>query len=254
VRHPRILSVLLVIGVLVLSAFALHAQEVEVTAVPPDPLPEESAEDAAEGIVDFTIEAAEGTVNTLENLIERLLTPPESDLARVLLVIGGVILLIGGWRIYDFVIIVAGFLIGASFAVSLVSPDDTLLVLGALLIGGLIGAGLGLLLYHVAVFLIGAYIGAILTASAAITLDLTPISSLVLLIGAILGGVILLVLSFELLVLLSAIVGAQMLALGLGLGVPWVLLFAVVGIVIQLALMRSLNYSIRRRRSRPLAR
>lgn len=253
-RHPHFLRAVVMIALLAVGAGVLHAQEAEITAVPPDTPAEETAEDAAEGIVDFTIEAAEGTVNTMENLIERLLTPPESDLARVLLVIGGVILLIGGWRIYDFVIIVAGFLIGASFAVSLVPPDDTLLVLAALLIGGLIGAGLGLLLYHVAVFLIGAYIGAILTASAAAALDLTPISSLVLLIGAILGGVILLVLSFELLVLLSAIVGAQMLALGLGLGAAWVLLFTVIGIVIQLALMRSFNYSIRRRRSRPLAR
>jgi hypothetical protein len=116
-------------------------------------------------------------------------------------------------------------------------------------IGGLVGALVSIFLYHVAVFIIGAYIGILLTGSIAAALSLTPVSPLALLIGAIIGGLILLALSFEFLVLLSAVVGAQMLSLGLGLDAIWTFVFALIGIVAQLGLMRAYKYDFRRRRS-----
>ena len=61
-------------------------------------------------------------------------------------------------------------------------------------------------------------------------------------------------LSFELLILFSALVGAQMVTLALGLSPLWTLVLAVVGVIIQLGLARSFRYDWRRRRVRPFYR
>lgn len=227
--------------VIMLAVFFVLAQDDP--TINPQP-----AEEAAADIVDATVEAAEETATALDEFIERLTTSPQSDVARVLLVVGGIILLAAGWRVYDFIIIIAGFLIGAMIMLSLVTTENTLIALGAMLLGGLVGAALGAFLYYVAVFLIGAYLGTLLTAAAANALSLEPVSALALLAGGIVGGVVLIGLSFEFLVLLSSLVGGQMLSLGLGLGVGWTVLFVLAGIVIQFALIRGFNYDFRRRR------
>jgi len=229
----------LCIGIFSLSTVA-WAQEA--TPVPFD--------DTAEDIVDTTVDAAEETAEEIDNFVDRLVSSPQTDVARVLMVLGGIILLVAGWRIYDFIVLVAGFLIGASIAVSLVTDQSEIIEIAAFLIGGVLGAILGAVLYFFAVFVIGAYIGVVLTSAAATALDLTPISDVALLVAAIIGGLILIALSFEFLVLFSAIVGAQMLSLGLGLGAGWTLLFAIAGVIIQFGLMRALKYDFRRRSNR----
>lgn len=248
-RHHTL--VLIVTLILLAAAIPLAAQDVtpiiENTPLPPT----EGLEEAAAEVVDLAVGSAEGAASALDDLIRRLTATPQSDLARLVLIIGGVVLLVAGWRVYDFIVIIAGLLIGAMVAASLVTTDNAVILLAALLIGGLIGAAVAYFLYYVAVFLIGAYIGILLTNALAAALSLTPVSALVLLIGGLVGGLVLIGLSFEFLVLLSALVGAQMLALGLGLEVIWTLIFAVVGVIIQFALMRSFRYDFRRRR-RPI--
>jgi hypothetical protein len=64
----------------------------------------------------------------------------------------------------------------------------------------------------------------------------------------VIGGAVLIGLSFELLVVLSALVGAQMLTRGLGLDAIWTLIFAAVGIIVQIGLVRAYKYDFRRRR------
>jgi hypothetical protein len=238
----RLIRIIVAVLVLVTSVIVTSAQDPPPTTVPGD--------DVAEDIVDFTVETAEGAASSLDDFLDRLITTPKSDIARVLLVVGGVILLVAGWRVYDLIIVIAGFVIGASVAVSLVTSENTLIVVGALLLGGLIGAFLSVFVYHIAVFLIGAYVGIVLTNALAAALDVTPISALILFIGGIIGGIVLLGLSFEFLVVLSSLVGAQMLSLGLNLDVMWTLIFAIIGVVVQLGLMRTLNYSFRRRSRR----
>jgi hypothetical protein len=201
----------------------------------------------AEGAVGLAESAAEVSAGALQDFLARLAEVPQNDAARVLLVIGGVVLLIAGWRIYEFIIVLAGLLMGASVGLALVGESEMLIQAAALLIGGLIGAALAVFLYYVAVFLIGAYIGIILTGAIAVALGVDPVSSLVILIGAIVGGLLLLALSMELLILLSALVGAQLLSLGLGLGPEWTLIFAVLGVIVQLIAARSFGYDIRRR-------
>lgn len=235
----RSLITLLFVFLVAFTVYPVFGQTTpDVTPVP---------EDVAGEIVNLTTETAEATAATLEDFLNRLVQTPRTDAARVLLIAGGLILLLAGWRIYEVIILVAGFLIGASIATALIVTDSALINIAVLLIGGIIGVALSALLYYVAVFLIGAYIGIALTSGLAAALALTPVSALVLLIGGILGGAILVGLSFEFLILISALVGAQMLTLGLGLDAVWTIILAVVGIIVQLALTRTLNYEIRRR-------
>jgi hypothetical protein len=239
--HKLLIIGFLMLLVLIPASFTL-AQDLAPTSVPND-----EVEQTAGDIVDFTTQTAQVTANTLEDFINRLIQTPKSDVARVLLIIGGVLLLVAGWRIYDFVTLVAGFLIGAMIALSLVVTDNTLITIAAILLGGLIGAALGYFLYYIAVFLIGAYIGVVVTSGLAFQFALGPVNPVVLLIGALIGGLVLIGLSFQFLILLSALVGAQMLSLGLGLAPVWTLILAAVGVIVQLALARAYNYDWRRR-------
>jgi hypothetical protein len=212
---------------------------------------QETPEETAENIVAVTMEAAESTAAAGENLLDRLIQVPQSELARVFLIAGGLLLLLAGWRIYEYVVLIAGFLIGASVAASLVITDSTLISLVVTLIGGLIGAVLSVLVYYLAVFLIGAYVGIALTSGLGAALALAPVSSIALLLGGVIGGMVLLGLSFQFLIVLSALVGAQMLTLGLGLQATWTLILAVVGIIVQFMLVRSLHYEFPRTMRRP---
>ena len=226
--------------IMILLVVFLSVPVMAQTEVPPP-------DDVAEDLVEATVAATENTAETLQEFVDQLLQPPESELVQVLMVLGGVLLLVVGWRIYDYIILVAGFLMGASIAVSLVTTDSEWMMLLIFLIGGLVGLALSYFLYQIAVFIIGAYLGILLTSSLAIALDLTPVSALALLIGGLIGGIILLGLSFELLVLVSAVVGAQLLTLALNLDGIWTVILALIGIVVQFGLMRSFKYSFRRR-------
>ena len=192
--------------------------------VAPVTLAQDDAGDTAEDIISLTEDTAEGTLATVEDFLNRLVTPPEGEVTRLLMLFGGVILLVLGWRIYEYIILISG-------------------VLGWRIYECI----LSILLYYVAVFIIGAYTGMVLTAAIAGALNLTPISALALLIAAIVGGLILLGLSMELLAFVSAVVGAQMIALALDLTDEWIIILAFVGIVLQLGIARLSGTSIRRR-------
>lgn len=247
---------LTLIGLLVLALFstgALLAQDPLATPVPiftatpgvqPTAIP---GEEVADELVDITVDAGQATINLIDDFINRLTTTPQSDVVRVLMIIVGVLLLLAGWRIYDYIALIAGFVVGALVAMSLINTTDQLVTLLVALIGGVIGAALGAFLYTIAVFLIGVYVGVLLTNGLAATLALTPVSPLVLLIGGLVGGLLMVALSFELLILFSALVGAQMLTLALGLPPLWTLIIAVIGVVIQLGLARAFRYDFRRR-------
>ncbi len=227
------------LALLLMSTTLVFAQD----ATPPVT----GAEDIAQDLVDITEGAAEGTVATVDTLISNLIQPPRSDIARLLLIVGGVLLLVAGWRFYEYIILIAGMIIGATVALSLITTNSVIIAVLVMLVGAVIGAILSVFLYYVAVFLIGAYVGIILTGTVAAALSLTPVSPIALLIGAIIGGLIMLAVSIEFLILVSAIVGAQMLVLGLGLGAVWILIFAVFGIILQLVLTRAFRYEFRRR-------
>lgn len=231
----------LLIGILLLVVVLVAVALTQQTA----PLPDEQL---AGNLVDLTVDTAQQTASTLSDFMNRLITPPQTSLVRILLIIGGIALLLAGWRIYDYIVIIAGAVVGATIALSLVTTDNTVITVAAVVIGGLLGAALGVFLYYAAVFIIGAYIGIVLANAFLTAISTTPPSELGLLVGGIVGGLILLALSFEFLVLLAALVGAQMLSLGLGLPLIWTVIFTIIGVLVQLALMRTYNFDFRRRR------
>jgi len=251
----RQLGIIGFIVLALLSAGVMLAQDPLATPIPiitatpggvvqPTVIP---GEEVAGELVDITVDAGQATVSLIDNFIARLTTSPQSDLMRVILILGGVLLLLAGWRIYDYIALIAGFIVGALVAMSFVNPSDQLVSLLVALVGGVIGAALGAFLYYVAVFLIGVYVGVLLTNGLAATLTLAPVSPFVLLIGGLIGGLLMVALSFELLILFSALVGAQMITLALGLPPLWTLVIAVIGVIIQLGLARAFRYDFRRR-------
>lgn len=241
--HSRIWWIvgLLALALVIPAAF-VGAQDAVPTSVPND-----AVEKTAGDIVDFTTQTAVTTADTLQGFIDRLVQTPKSDFARILLIVGGVILLAAGWRIYDVITLIAGFMIGALVALSLLNTDNTLITIAGILVGGLIGAALGYFVYIVAIALIGAYLGVVVANGIAFQLALSPINPIVLLIAAILGALVMVGLSFQFLILLSALVGAQMLTLGLGLAPVWTLIFAAIGVILQLGLARAYNFDWRSR-------
>lgn len=210
------------------------------------PTPAATEDPAAESLVETAQGAADAITGTAANLWDQIVQTPQSDIARVVLLIGGIILLVAGWLVYEWIILIAGFFIGGAVALGLVDNPDALVAFVAFLIGGVIGAALGALLYYIAVFLIGGYVGIAITQAIAAALSLTPVSLIAVIVGFVVGGIVLVFLSMELLIIFSAIVGAQLIALALDLGVEWVLLIALVGIVIQFVAARARGVNFRR--------
>lgn len=241
------LNRLLIISLVIVALMGMATHHVLAQAATPANGPGETAQT----IVQATTQAAQTTAGTAEHVLNQLLQQPRSNIMRALLLIGGVILLLAGWRINEIIILIGGFLIGAAVATSLVVTDNAFLEIAILLIGGFIGAALSALMYYVAVFLIGAYVGMALTGGLGTALALTPVSAIALLIGGLIGGLVLIGLSFEFIILLSALVGAQMITLSLGLGMIWTVILAVIGIFVQLGLTRTFHYRFRRHIRRP---
>ena len=243
-----------IVTLLVMSAALVgivNAQGVVVTTVPtPNSATITSIatpDAAAATIAGAATDAAQSISGTAQGLWAQLAQVPQSDLARVLLILGGVVLLLAGWVVYEWIILIAGFLIGATTALSLFPQANTLVALLVFLIGGVIGIAIGGLLYYVAVFLIGAYLGIVIAEGVAVALNIPPLSSIGVLVAGIVGGLILILLAQELLIVLSSVVGAQMIALALGLGVGWMLLLALIGIIVQFGAARMRGIDFRRR-------
>jgi len=219
------------------------------TSNPNDPIIAITGNDisrAADEAVEATETFTDVTGTQIESFLQRLVEPPSSQLAQVLFIVAGIVLLVFGWRVYNYIVILAGAWVGASLASAAIVTNSFIIEVAAILIGGFIGAMIAVFLYFIAVFIIGMYVGAILTTTLAIALNLTPISGLVLLVGAIIGGFILMALSAELVIFISALVGAQMLTAGLGLNREWMLIFAIMGIAIQIAATRFYSIDLRR--------
>ena len=79
----------------------------------------------------------------------------------IVLVAGGLLSCVAGYRVFRFVLGIYGFILGALLASSLVGPDQTLWMVAAAIVGGLAGAAILVLGYFVGVALIGAGVGAL---------------------------------------------------------------------------------------------
>ena len=211
-------------------------------------------EGATNSIVQITESTAEGISALISDFLNRLYNITNNDFIRVMMVVVGAIFLVAGWRIYNWIIILAGALVGGTIAVAAFGGTSTTLEIVAFVIGALIGGFLGYFVYYGAVFMVGAYIGIVFATLIAQSLDLLPIAPLVLFGIAVVGGIIMLGLSFELLVVLASVLGAQLIVMGLGLtpAAIWLGVLILIGIFLQIRLTRRSGYSVRRRPSRNL--
>lgn len=182
-------------------------------------------------------------------------------LFRLLYIVAGVLLLVMGWRAYKVALGVIGFAIGSGVGASVVANagGGAALTLVSSLLVGIIASMLAVFAYYVAVVIFGGYVGVLLTGQVLSLLGITAEPStnlLFLIVGAVLGGALALALSFELVVVLTSYLGAVMLAAGLRLtaqpnGLVWVAALFILGVVLQIAVARSMNENAFRRREIP---
>ena len=83
--------------------------------------------------------------------------------AALLLMAGGVIACIAGYRLFRIVLAIYGFVLGAVIASSIVGPTNTLGMIGAALGGGLAGALILVFAYFAGIALAGGALGALLS-------------------------------------------------------------------------------------------
>lgn len=177
----------------------------------------------------------------MEDLVQRL-GPTQLPL-RTLAVLGGVVLLFVGWKIYRFVVALPGFFVGAVLGAQVgyqLSQSGWIALVG-LMLGGVLGVWLALTLHDLAVFAIGALGGIFLVGNLWPLLAQTPVPLLLEIAGGIVAGLVLLAMARTWMMLLSAAVGATMLVWGIHEHVFWIVVLFLLGIIVQLGLSRALG-------------
>ncbi len=129
--------------------------------------------------------------------------------AGVILVLVGLVACFAGYRLFRAVLTIYGFLLGALFASTLVSPSDTVAMLVALGVGGLLGAVILYLGYFVGVGLVGAGLGATLAYGFWLQWYRSDPGTLVVLFCAAVGAALALVLQRVVVIVATAFLGAQ---------------------------------------------
>jgi Domain of unknown function (DUF4203) len=81
--------------------------------------------------------------------------------AAIVLVAGGLLACVAGYRVFRVVLGIYGFILGALLASSFVGYDQTIWLVVAAAVGGLAGAAILIVTYFVGVALIGAGVGAV---------------------------------------------------------------------------------------------
>ncbi|MEZ4599555.1 MAG: DUF4203 domain-containing protein [Syntrophotaleaceae bacterium] len=161
--------------------------------------------------------------------------------------IAGGLCLVYGFRIYQFVVMLPGFLLGglAGFVLGAMQWGEIAGVLVAL-VGACFGAGLAWGLHQLAIFILGAVGGGIIVIAVSETVWNTTPDELIILIGALLGGGLLLYLAKAFIIVKSSFIGALLIAYGAGQLVNpiiWIAL-TLLGIGIQFGVARVFRLKI----------
>jgi hypothetical protein len=134
--------------------------------------------------------------------------------AGILLVVAGLLACFAGYRLFRATLTIYGFVLGALFASTLVSPGDTVAMLVALGVGGLLGALALYAGYFVGVALVGAGLGATLSYSVWVQWRGSDPGILIVLLFAVVGAVAATMLQRAVVVVATAFLGAQTVVAG----------------------------------------
>ena len=159
-----------------------------------------------------------------------------SSVVRFIIGLAGVLFLVAGFALYEFLIQITGFILGGivgSYIAASGLHSEGLGVIVGFIVGGVLGAGLAMLLSVLGIFAAGFFVGATFISGAWSGLLHQAPPQAVPIIAGIIGGVILLALYRLWIVLLTAIIGAALFGLSIGAGVGWWILFCLLGIGIQ---------------------
>lgn len=157
----------------------------------------------------------------------------------ILSLILGISLLFFGRRLFWLFVAVAGFIAGITLAPQLISSQSELVILFIAIIFGIIGAFLAIFLEGIAIliagFLAGGYLMTTLVASLGVSVSADPSMSYI--IGGIIGLLLVAVFFGWAIIILSALLGAQIImpALHVSESIHWgvFLVLVVVGIAVQ---------------------
>jgi len=166
------------------------------------------------------------------------------DNSQPILVVVGIVLLIAGWRIYDWVVAAPGIVIGGMIAAILLREQDTPFLVIGVLIGAGIGAGMALFIHGIVIWIIGALIGAFLFDSLWVDIMRDTPPEWWFVVGIFVGGFTFVAVYDLLEVVIAAAIGATMIGLAFDLNTLWVAALFLAGLVIQWQLARAFNENI----------
>jgi hypothetical protein len=163
----------------------------------------------------------------------------------------GILLLLFGRRLFWLFVAVAGFLAGLAFATQFMSGQPEIVILLIAIVAGLIGAFLAIMLEGIAILIAGFLAGGYLATALVVSLGWAPLAGnwLVYLVGGILGLLLVAALFDWAIIILSVLVGAEIIMTYLSLPAPanWLVLLGllVVGFLIQAGFWHR-RYPVRR--------
>ncbi len=133
--------------------------------------------------------------------------------AAIILVLGGLLACVAGYRVFRVVLGIYGFILGALVASSAMGADQTWYMVAAAIVGGLVGAVILILAYFVGVALIGGALGALVANLLWATFGREP-GLVVVIVFAILGALGALALQRYVIIVATAYGGAQTAVVG----------------------------------------
>jgi hypothetical protein len=159
---------------------------------------------------------------------------------KVILAGAGLAMLLAGYKIYRFIIMVPGLLLGGLLGMAIGADDGGLMAIIGLLLGAAVGAVVALVIHDLMVFLTGAFIGVAVMGGAFLAGGDLPDPAFVVIAGLI-GGVGLLVLSKTAIIFFTSAVGSLLFGMGVEATGLWLLLFFGVGVAVQYGLANALG-------------
>lgn len=156
---------------------------------------------------------------------------------RLVLILAGIVLVCAGFYLYEFLIALPGFIIGAVLGSAVLQDHNVIIIFFGAIFMGIIGAVIALFLFKLILFLSGALVGAVL-------LSLLSTEPLILIIGGVICGIITLALWKFIGVVVTSFLGAVSLCLGTNsINNEWILvIITIAGIAIQYGVTKNIKW------------